>query len=400
MRQYRIAFFDCSSGISGDMCLGALLDAGVSINLLSNELKKLPISDFKIHVKKVIRAGIVSKKANVIIKPVDRSRDFRFNWDYVSGVIKRSELNTNIKEKSIKVFKRLFEVEAKIHSKRIKDIHLHEIGVLDSIIDIVGTIICIDLLNIKEIYSSPVNLGSGHVNTIHGLMPVPTPATIELLKGSLVYSNNIPCELTTPTGAVLIKELAKSFGDMPLMNVEKVGIGAGDNDFKEWPNVLRVFIGRRENGINKDYNETITVIESNIDDMNPQIYEYVIEKLFKAGALDVFLNQIIMKKNRPGIKLTVLCPRELKNSLINIILKETTSLGVRYYDVNRIKLQRKIEKVKSEFGEIRVKIAFLDDKQMKISPEYEDCKKLSEKLNIPLVELMKKITYLCDKKNI
>lgn len=396
MKDHKIAFFDCSSGISGDMCLGALLDAGVPLDLLNTELKKLPLYNYKLEVKRVIRAGIVSKKANVIVNTQERSRGIKFNWHYINDVIKSSKLDEGIKNKSLKVFKRLFKVEAKIHGKRINNVHLHEIGAIDSIIDIVGTIICINLLNIKEIYSSPVNLGYGYVNTTHGIMPVPAPATIELLKDSMVYSKNIPCELTTPTGAALIKEISKSFGGIPMMVVEVIGVGAGDNDFKEWPNVLRVFVGRKDSDI-KNYSDVITVIETSIDDMNPQVYEHVIERLFSAGALDVYLEQIIMKKGRPGTKITVLCSRELKDSIIDIILKETTTLGVRYYDVKRRILERKIKKVKSKFGEFSVKIAVLDDKQIKITPEYEDCKRLSRKLNIPLLELMKKMTNLCNK---
>jgi uncharacterized protein (TIGR00299 family) protein len=396
MKDREIAFFDCSSGISGDMCLGALLDLGISVQSLTKELKRLSLDNFSIKVRNVNRGGIKAKKVNVIVD-LRKQQDVIFDWDYISDIINRSNLKEHVKERSKSVFRRIFDAEAKVHGKKINYIHLHEIGALDSIVDIVGTIVCLDLLDIKEVYSSPINLGCGNVSTVHGNFPVPTPATIEILKGCKVYSKRVSCELTTPTGAAIIKEIARNFGDIPLMVVKRIGVGAGDNDFKDWPNVLRVFLGEIDEVLGEDTNDVITVIESNIDDMNPQIYEYINERLFKAGALDVYLTQIVMKKGRPGVKLTVLSTLDCRDILIDIILHETTSLGVRFFDVKRRILKREIRRIHTEFGEVRVKMAMLDDKKIRVTPEYEDCKRLSKQFNIPLIELMKRITCVIEK---
>jgi hypothetical protein len=287
---------------------------------------------------------------------------------------------------------------------------------------------------VEKIYSSPVNLGSGSIKTEHGILPVPAPASAEILRGVPVYATNTNFELTTPTGAALLRELSSEFGNIPLMNIEHTGFGAGNMNFKDRPNVLRLFVGNLlspplrklnpltppleklnppipplaklyspsplwQRGVRGDLKEGLvnlsdemaTVIDANIDDMNPQIYEYVMEKLFKKGALDVFLTQIIMKKGRPGIKLTTLCKETEREELINIILTETTTIGLRFYEVNRRVLQREVKIIDTEFGKIRVKFSRLGDDILKATPEYEDCKKIAKKLNMPLVEFMRRI---------
>ena len=332
-----ICYFDCFSGISGDMILGALIDAGLSLQKLKKALFCLPVKGYKLRVKKVKRAGLLATKVEVEITqnkehpPKNRRASRTKNTDLkkfknIEEIIKKSSLSKDIKQKGLEIFKRLFEAEAKVHGGKLDTIHLHELGAVDCIVDIFGTLIGLDLLGVKQVYSSPVNLGSGMIGMTvasgdppgreHGILPVPAPATAELMKNVPVYSSDISFELTTPTGAVLVTSLTDNFGSMPDMQVSKIGMGAGNKEIKNKPNVLRIFIGHpvpsssgqapQPFGAGQGVDDSITVIETNIDDMNPQIYEYVMEKLFKAGALDVFLTQVIMKKGRPGIKLTVL----------------------------------------------------------------------------------------------
>ncbi|MDP2276991.1 MAG: nickel pincer cofactor biosynthesis protein LarC, partial [Nitrospirota bacterium] len=302
----KIAYFDCSSGISGDMCLGALIDAGVPITKLENELRKLRVKGYKLKVKRVKRSGFAATKADVIqnspphpplSKGGQRGGEAK-KWKDIERIIKASSLSESVKQKGLKIFKRLFEAEAKVHGETFNTAHLHELGAVDCIVDIFGTVIGLNLLGIEKVYSSGVNTGSGSVRTKHGILPVPAPATTELLKGIPVYSDGIDYELTTPTGAVILKEISSSFGSIPDMVIEKIGIGAGNKDFKDKPNVLRILIGNppsppfTKGGVvasgdsprrGKFSGEKVTVIETTIDDMTPQIYEYVMERLIKAG---------------------------------------------------------------------------------------------------------------------
>lgn len=393
----KIAYFDCFSGISGDMCLGALVDAGVSVKKLSEELKKIPMRGYEIHAKKVRRADIAATKVDVIERAKGKERRAESKekrakrWQDIEKIIHKSSLSEGIKEKGLKVFKRLFKAEAKVHGNTFKSVHVHELGATDCLIDILGTIIGLDILKIEKVYFSPVNLGSGSLKTDHGILPVPAPASAEILKGVPVYSSDINYELTTPTGASLVKELSKGFGTIPLMNIKTIGLGAGNRNFKDRPNVLRILLGEQWPPENNQSNEKIMVIEANIDDMNPQVYEYVMEKLFKAGALDVFLTQVIMKKGRPAIKLTALCKETDCEELINIIMGETTTIGLRFYEVKRRVLQREIKLMDTEFGKVRVKFTKFRDDILKATPEYEDCKKIARKLKTPLIEIMRKI---------
>ena len=426
-----ICYFECSSGISGDMILGALIDAGVSSQKLKKGLSYLPIKGYKLNIKKIKRAGFKATKVDVVLKSEVRSQKSEVKkWKDIEKIIRTSSLSKEIKQKGLLIFRRLFEAEAKVHGEKFNDIHLHELGAIDCIVDIFVALIGLDILGIDKIYSSPLNLGSGTVKTEHGILPVPAPATIELLREIPVYTSNLNFELTTPTGAALISTLAESFGQMLAMQFSKIGAGAGSKDFKKHSNVLRVFIGEEvqnppsppfsKGGIMGGYangrytplpplnrgelcptlekgdaggflDKNITVIETNIDDMNPQIYEYVIEKLFKAGALDVFLTQIIMKKGRPGVRLTVLCSDDKKERLTAIIFRETTSIGIRFYEVQRKILDRKIMSVDTKYGKIKVKVSKYGDDVVKITPEYEDCKKIAKKLNIPLIEIVKAV---------
>jgi uncharacterized protein (TIGR00299 family) protein len=401
------AYFDCFSGISGDMCLGAVIDAGVSIKELEKELKKIPIGGYRLTAKKVKRSGFTSTKVDIDVSAQRLAPYALREWKDIEKIINRSRLSEEIKQRGRRIFKRLFEAEAKVHGGTFERVHLHELGAVDCIVDIFGTIIGLNILGIEKVFSSPINLGSGFVETEAGILPVPTPATVEILKKVPVYSKDVLFELTTPTGAAIIKEISSGFGDMPPMDIGKIGIGAGNKDFKDRPNILRLFIGNPpspsnpplskggqkggKSGMGEISGEKILVIETCIDDMNPQIYEYAMEKFFKAGALDVYFTQVLMKKGRPGVKMTVLCNKEQLENLMKIVLKETSTIGLRFYEAKRRILHREIKTIDTEFGKVRVKFSRLGDDILKATPEYEDCKRIAKKLNIPLIEVMKKV---------
>ncbi len=395
----KIAYFDCFSGISGDMCLGALLDVGLSLSGLKKELNKIPAASHRLSVKKVKRSHLAACKVDVIqpknIGLVAHSK----KWSDIEKIIHGSSLAKDIKQKGLDIFERIFKAESKAHGETFSKVHLHELGATDCIIDVFGTIIGMKMLGVKKIYSSPINLGSGLVKTEHGILPVPAPATAEILKDTPVYSNGISSELTTPTGAAIIKELTCSYGDIPRMDIARIGVGAGNSDFKNWPNVLRIFIGNAlsprcsKERLPGSSDDAVTVIETNIDDMNPQVFEYAIERLYKAGAIDIYLTQIIMKKGRPAVKLTVLCKEDRKEELMNIILRETSTIGLRFYEMERKVLPREIKTADTKFGKVRIKYARYGDKILKAAPEYEDCKKIAEKNKVPLIDVMKRIKY-------
>jgi uncharacterized protein (TIGR00299 family) protein len=394
-----IAYFDCFSGISGDMMLGALVDAGVSPLKLKCELARFPHRGYELKKGSVKRAGFRATKVDVVLKTGFRGKGSEMRgqgavgrkWSDIERLIKSSDLSHSIKKQGLSIFEKLFKAEARVHGGRYDTVHLHELGAVDCIVDILGVLIGLDILGVKSVYSSPLNLGSGSVKTEHGMLPVPAPATVELLKNIPVYSSDIKRELTTPTGAVLISSLSSGFGPIPEMNVSKTGIGAGAANFRQQPNVLRMFVGNGSGDITNT-NDGVVVIETNIDDMNPQVYEYVMDKLFKKGALDVFLTQVIMKKGRPGITLTALCHDNKKNALIDIILRETTSIGVRFYRAERKVLSRDVRRVKTGYGTVNVKISRLNKDKSRTSVEYEDCKKIAKKFDIPLLEVMNTIS--------
>lgn len=390
----KIAYIDCFSGISGDMCLGAIIDAGVPLKTLELELKKIPVTGYRLRANRVERGRIAASKVDVVLKP-GISKQSLTKWKDVRATIQRSALSSDIKQKGLSVFRTIFDAEAKVHGVSLHHAHLHELGAVDCMIDVFGAIIGFKLLGVEKIYSSPVNLGTGTVKTAHGFLPVPAPATAEILKNVPVYSRHVRAELTTPTGAAILNELTSGHGDMPYMNVENVGIGAGSYDFADWPNILRIFIGApfsilADTGV-KSPDDIVTVIETNIDDMNPQLYEHVIDLLLKAGALDVYLTQVIMKKGRPGIKLTILCDKKREEAIARLIFRETSSIGFRSHVMRRRILDREIKTVATPFGKIRFKCAGIGNDVLKSAPEYEDCREIALQHNIPLIELMKKI---------
>ncbi|MFQ5824120.1 MAG: nickel pincer cofactor biosynthesis protein LarC [bacterium] len=374
----KIAYFDCFSGISGDMIIGALLDAGLDFNILRKELNKIHLKNFEIDSEKVVKNNLAATKFKV------SSKDEKIyeHLGALNRMVEKSNLEEEIKTNAKKIFLKIAKAEAKIHNQPLEKIHFHEIGVIDTIIDVVGALVGFKLLGIEKIYCSKLNVGSGFVEFSHGKFPVPAPATAEILIGIPIYSTDSDAELVTPTGAAIITTVAKEFGDMPAMKTESIGYGAGTRDLKQ-PNVLRIFIGYSK----ASEGEIIYTIETNIDDMNPQIYGYVMEKLLQNGALDVYLTNILMKKNRPAIKLTVLSNTEDKEKLIKIILEETTSLGVRIRQENRTILEREIKAVETPFGKVKVKIAKLNGEIVNTMPEYEDCKRIAKEKNIPLKQV-------------
>jgi pyridinium-3,5-bisthiocarboxylic acid mononucleotide nickel chelatase len=392
-----IAYFDCFSGISGDMCLGAIVDAGLPLQELEKELKKIPLTGYRLIAEKVDRGHLKGSKVDVLIRQGSKVQAVR-KWNDLGKIIQDSGLPPDIKKKGLSVFRTLFQAEAKVHGGSFQTVHLHELGAVDCMIDVFGTIIGLNLLRVEKLFFSPVNLGSGLIRTQHGVLPVPAPATAEILRNVPVYSHGAQTELTTPTGAAIMKGLASGHGDLPIMNIEKIGIGAGTHDFPGWPNVLRIFIGTpvSHNPINDmtgPLEEPVTVIETNIDDMNPQVFDHIIAMLYKAGSLDVSLTQLIMQKGRPGIKMTVLCHKGRNDEIMEIILRETSSIGLRYYETRRKVMQREIKIIDTEFGKIRFKVSRLGKGIIKAAPEYEDCRKIARKLHVPLIEIMKKIQY-------
>ena len=423
----RILYFDCFSGISGDMTIGALLDLGIDQDLFLAELNKIHLDEFEIEIKRGLKKGISGTDFTVHLTHQEHSHEEHTheheddhnhhehthehhhdhshehehthehhhtekphdhahtrNLSDIYKIIDSSDLSEYVKTASKKIFLIVAEAEAKIHAKTIDDVHFHEVGAVDSIVDIIGAAICVEMLQIDEIQCSEINLGSGFVYCEHGVFPVPAPATLEILKGVPVYSKNAKKELTTPTGAAILKALCSEFGSLPEFVIEKIGYGLGKRDM-ETPNVLRVIVGKKKSP------STLTMLETNIDNMNPEIYSYLFPKLLDNKALDVFVTPIIMKKNRPANILSVLCNEEMAGQLEEILFTETSTLGIRKYKVEREELQREFKNVTTRYGMITVKYAFKNGKLLKFTPEYEDCRLIAEKTNVPLIQVINEI---------
>jgi hypothetical protein len=379
----RIAYFDCFSGASGDMILGAFVDAGLSFRRLKEELRKLKIPPIRLEAKKVIKGGIGATQVIVQGKSEKPHRSLR----EILEIIDRSPIEAEVKEKSREVFQRIASVEAEIHRKPAEEIHFHEIGGLDSVVDIVGSVWSMRQMGIEEGHVSRVNVGTGFVKCEHGMLPVPAPATLALMKGKPIYSSGVEKELLTPTGAALLTSFGVRFGGMPSMNVEKIGYGAGREDLPH-PNLLRLVIG--DSGSNSGQ-ERVTVIETNIDDMNPQFYDYIMENLFTMGVLDVFVTPILMKKSRPATLLTIISSPERLPTVTQFLLNETTTLGVRWREEERSRTDREVISIQTRYGKVRFKLAAWKGKIVNLSPEYEDCKHLALKRKVPLKLLFEEI---------
>ena len=400
----KIAYFDCFSGISGDMTLGALVDAGVPPEMLREGLSTLKLdAEFSLHFEKAKKHSITGTKAIVEVHPAhtshaDSHHEHGHHHEHgparhLSDIFKLlddSGLDPEIRDTAKRVFDRLAEAEAKVHNMDKADVHLHEVSGIDSIVDIVGSVIGLTYLDVDAVYASPLSLGRGFVQCAHGRMPVPVPGTMELLKGLPIHQTDIPKELVTPTGAALITTLSQEFGAMPHMRLDRVGYGAGTRDLEQRPNLLRLCLGEKisSGGLQTTHHhaetDSVDIIETNVDDMSPEITGYVTSQLFEDGALDVFLTPIFMKKNRPATQITVLCPTTHRDKLIERLLTETTTFGVRLSSANRVKLRRNFIYVKTRWGTVRAKRGYLNDILIKTVPEYEDCKRLAEQNNVPL----------------
>ena len=395
-----LAYFDCFSGISGDMTLGALLDLGVPLEWLKEQLHRVPLADFDIVASPVQRHGIHAASVQVEIQDSKTSR----HYSDIRDLIENSPLSDSVKSTSLAIFKRLAEAEARIHHCPVDHVHLHEVGGVDAIVDIVGTALGLDYLGIKKIVASPVPLGKGFVACSHGNLPLPAPATLGILEGVPVYGTDIPYELVTPTGAAIIRSLAQRFEPLPEMVIARIGYGAGQHDFEDRPNLLRVLLGAEsESAVDLDgklSEDQITIVETCIDDMNPELFGYLMERLFEDGALDVYWIPVYMKKNRPGTMLQVLCKIDRRETLIHRILIETTTLGVRYYPSRRRLLKRESVEVKTSYGVIAVKRIKDPQGNVRNIPEYEECRKIAIKKNIPLRVVYDTITNEASKMNL
>lgn len=377
----KILYFDCFSGISGDMTLGALLDLGIDKDLFISELKKLNIGGWEIEFSNSIKNGIGANHVEVILE--HKHHHEHRNLLDINTIIEKSNITSNAKNISKAIFLRLAQAEAKIHNSTIEKVHFHEVGAVDSIIDIVGTAICLDILAPDAIYSSVINDGYGFINCQHGVIPVPVPATMEILsKANAKFKQiDIEGELVTPTGAAIISEIAKSYANPPTFKPIKTGYGAGKKDFTI-PNVLRVILGET----NENTNQTITIIETNIDDSTPEILAYTMEKLLKNGAKDVFFTPIYMKKNRPAVMLTLMCSQDKVTQMEDILFTETSTTGIRKYISDRTCLQYRFSKVTTKYGDLDVKIYEYKDTK-KVVAEYESAKELAQKNNISLNDI-------------
>ena len=384
-----ILYFDIIGGISGDMTLASLLDLGVPKEIFLQELNKLNMdNEFEIEIDYKYENGIKGTKVNVITKEQHCHRNLIDVYD----IIDNSRLNNNIKERAKEIFMIVAKAEAKVHGTTIDKIHFHEVGAIDSIVDIVGSCILLDLLNIDKVYSTSVPLGSGFIQCAHGVIPAAAPATVEILKNIPVKFNHVKGECTTPTGAAIIKTICDEFIDELDFNTKKIGYGVGHKKFEK-PNILRVVLAQED-----EHNEVVYEIVANIDDMSSEIYSYLFEKIMDEGALDVFTESIFMKKNRPAYKISILTKKKDLNKFIKLLLTETSTFGVRYKEYNRAKLDRKFIEVDTVYGKVKVKLGYYNNKLIKLKPEYEQCKLISKTLNIELREVYNEINKSINEK--
>jgi pyridinium-3,5-bisthiocarboxylic acid mononucleotide nickel chelatase len=382
----KLAYFDCFSGISGDMILGAMVDAGLDLRQLRIKLSGLKIKGYELKSRRVTKNGIAATKLDVIAHEKQIPLD---NFRSIQRLIQASRLEDAVKEQAVKVFHRLAMAEAKMHAKKTHTVRFFDIGHMDTVVDVIGALLGLRLLGIDKIFSSPIATGTGLVRTSHGLLPVPPPITAELLKGVPILSSDIRCELATPTGAAILTTLAEEFGSLPMMTVAAVGYGAGSHDLRVQPNLLRIFIGHRQDKWIDV--ERVVLLETNIDDMNPQIYDYLMGRLFAQGALDVYLTPILMKKGRPATLLSILSEPDKIQGLMEIVFAETTTLGLRLQEVTRRKLLRESRLARTPWGNVHVKVATMGKKVIKMIPEMDDCKRIAEETGFPLVKIMEAV---------
>jgi hypothetical protein len=388
----KVLYFDCFAGAAGDMILGALLDAGLPLDELRRALGSLAIGGYEIGADRVLRAGIAATKFRVEEQTRGDAHEHAHHshggsegasrpahhdhrtLDEIERLIRTSALSAPAQRRACELFRRLAETEAAIHRMPVERVHLHEVGALDSIIDIVGAVFALDWVGADRILASPLNVGGGMVRSAHGLFPVPAPATVSLLRHVPVYSSGIESELVTPTGALLVTAYASGYGPVPAMTIEQVGYGAGDRDLGDVPNVLRILVGQEQGARRGD---RVAFLECEIDDMNPQIYGVLMDRLYGAGALDVFYAPVQMKKNRPGTLVSIVAPPDRREPLSAILFAETTTIGLRYQEIERECLERRVVDVATPLGAVRVKLAIRDGRVVNASPEFEDCARLA-----------------------
>lgn len=378
----RVLCYDCFSGISGDMNLGAMLDLGIEESYLKSELDKLNLRGWEIKVEKAQRHGIHGTK--VTVKQTMHEHAHRHLSD-IEKIIDGSSLGGDVKELSMKIFRKIAVAEAKVHGIPVEEVHFHEVGAIDSIVDITGAAICFAALKPDAVFVSEIELGSGFVKCDHGNLPVPAPATAEIVKGMPVRTGGVGFEATTPTGAAILSALGTGFGSTQAVKITRTGYGVGHKDHPDIPNLLRVSLG--ETVSNSATGHKALLIESNIDDMNPEFYDHISERLFKAGASDVYFSQIIMKKGRPGVVLKVICETGLEDAVKDIIFKESTTLGIRIFEFRKETLAREFGKISTVYGEITIKKSFYENLPVSVKPEYEDCKRIASEKGIPVKEV-------------
>ena len=394
----RVLYYDCFSGISGDMNLGALLDLGVEEEYLRQELSKLSLNfAFKLVIEKASKMGISGTKVSVKLIPQWHAHPHTHEhrtFKSIEAIINASTLAQSIKERSLKMFWTVALAEGKIHGKAPDEVGFHEVGAIDSIVDIVGASICLDALHVKKIIASKIELGGGFVTCAHGTLPVPAPATVEILQNVPITLGRVASETTTPTGAAILKANVDAYEAKPSLVIEKIGYGIGHKDFSI-PNVLRVYLGEEEERVDEE-----VILETNIDDMSPEILSFVQERLFEAGVKDVYTTAITTKKNRIGVKLSVLVSLDKEAEAKRIIFSETTSIGLRRSLVQKIALERNVLHVKTPYGEISVKCAYFGGKRVKYKAEYEECKKAAREHNVPITLVYESVTLAMGKENV
>jgi len=406
----RILYLDCFSGISGDMMLGALIDLGVDLQYIKNELKNLDIGGYELKSSKVKINAIYATRFQVNAKNDQPPRSYKD----IKNLIVSSRLQPTTKELALKIFKNIAEAEARVHNQKIEDVHFHEIGALDSIIDITATAAALDSLKLDLIYVRGVPLGGGIASTMHGKIPIPAPATVEILKGVPSYGGNFDFEVTTPTGAAIISTICNRFGEMPLMCIEKIGMGAGTRQCdahntalvashgNELPNVLRLILGTQDEETPNEQNSEskLTLLSTNIDDCTPEVLAYLIEKLLESKAYDAWIEPIYMKKNRPAFKVCALCNYDKVGSIAEVFFSETSTLGIRMQQIGRITLERGVKTVKLPYGEVKLKVGILKGKEITFSPEFESCAEIARKLKKPLKEVYQDAVFFYRSGNI
>lgn len=383
----RTLYFDCFSGASGDMINGALIDLGVDLHWLKEELRKIPVSHYEIQTMPTTRAGLRGIKFDVRVQD---GVQFERTLLAILSLLGNASLPEPVIQRAQRIFQRLGEAEAQAHGLSIQDVHFHEVGAVDAIVDIVSACLGFHWLGIERFISSPLNVGRGMVGCSHGRMPVPVAATAELLKGARIYSTEVEAELVTPTGAAIISTVCQEYGPLPEMRLDRIGYGAGTKEFPQWPNLIRLMLGQMDAVASPGsaLTEKITVIQANIDDMSPEVFGYLMEKALAAGAVEIFYTPAQMKKDRPATQLTVLCPKEDRERLIELIFRETTTIGLRYHEVERRVLRRRLVEVQTMYGTIGIKVSYLGDQIVNFAPEYAHCKAAAERYKVPLREVM------------